>query len=71
LKRKDILKSMQSGIVAHTYNPSYSGDRDKEDQFEVSLDKKVSKTHLNQQARYGDIHLWFQLWAGVGRRITV
>jgi hypothetical protein len=35
--------------VAHTYNPSYSGGRDQENQgFEASQGKKLLRSHLKQ-----------------------
>jgi hypothetical protein len=38
---------VELGVVDHSCNPSYSGDRDWEDQLEVRMGKKLARPHLN------------------------
>jgi hypothetical protein len=45
-------------IVAHTYNPSYSGSRSGRQWFEDSPGKKLARSHLNKKL---GMHLSFQL----------
>jgi hypothetical protein len=55
-------KTYGQGMVAHIYNPSYLGGRERRITVQGQPRQKVSEILSSNQARYDDTFLWPQLF---------